>query len=60
VDRSVGGDGAVDGHVQAVAFRPCDDNTLDGEVGIIELALGNLGDGNEEAMVTRQFLILES
>lgn len=48
MDLAVAADDAVDGHGELGRFRVGHDDALDGELGLIELALGDLGDRNKK------------
>lgn len=50
VDLAVRLDGAVDGHGQVLDLGIGDDDAVEDELGIVELALGDLGDGDEDAV----------
>ncbi len=51
VDLAVRLDGAVDGHGEVLALGVGDDDAVKDELGIVELALGDLGDADEDAVV---------
>lgn len=49
VHAAIGGDGGVDGHIVRLGLGFGDDDGFDGELGIIDLALGNFGDADKDA-----------
>lgn len=49
LDGAIGGDGGVDLQLDAVRLGVEDIDALDFQLGIVDLALGNLGNTNENA-----------
>ena len=49
VDAAVSGNGGLDLHLEGLALGIEDPDVLDLKLGIVDLALGNLGHANEDA-----------
>lgn len=58
VNGTVGLDGAVDGHGQALRLGLRNNDTVKDKLGIVDLLLRNLGNGNQEAEDDGQYMAL--